>query len=68
MESTLIATVYWGGMLVLFFFWAYGIGSFVLDLKNKIIPGIVQYRRGRRAEKAEQEREQEREEREQQLY
>jgi len=64
----LVATVYWGGMLVLFFFWAYGIGSFVLDLKNKIIPGIVQYRRGLRAEKAKQEQEQEREEREQQLY
>ena len=55
-------------MLVLFFFWAYGIGSFVLDVKNKILPGIVKYRRGRRAEKAKAEREQEREEREQQLY
>jgi len=66
--ETLIATVYWGGMLVLFFFWAYGIVSFLLDLKNKIIPGIVQYRRGRRAEKEQREREQEREEREQQLY
>jgi hypothetical protein len=66
--ETLVATVYWGGMLVLFFFWAYGIASFVLDLKNKIIPGLVRYRRGRRAEKAKEEREQEREEREQQLY
>lgn len=66
--ETLVATVYWGGMLVLFFFWAYGIGSFVLDLKNKIIPGIVEYRRGRRAQKAKEERDQEREEREQQLY
>ncbi len=55
-------------MLVLFFFWAYGIGSFVLDMKNKIIPGLVQYRRGRRAEKAQQEHEEEREERERQLY
>jgi len=68
MESSLVAMVYWGGLLVLFFFWAYGIGSFVLDLKNKIIPGIVQYRRGRQAEAAEKEREQEREEREKQLY
>jgi hypothetical protein len=66
--SAHVATVYWVGMLVLFFFWAYGIGSFVLDLKNKIIPGIIRYRRGRRAEKAKEEREQEREEREQQLY
>lgn len=68
MESTLIASVYWGGMLVLFFFWAYGIASFALDLKNKFIPGIVRYRRGRQAEKAERENEQERDEREQQLY
>ena len=68
MDGTLLATVYWGGLLVLFFFWAYGIVSFGLDLKNKIIPGIVQYRRGRRAEKATQEAEQEREEREKQLY
>ncbi|WP_424004757.1 hypothetical protein ACOZ4I_08620 [Haloarcula salina] len=62
--SSHLATLYWSGMLVLFFFWAYGIGSFVLDLKNKIIPGIIQYRRGKRAEKAEKQRE----EREQQLY
>jgi hypothetical protein len=68
MASELVATVYWGGLLVLFFFWAYGIVSFALDLKNKIVPGIVRYRRGRRAEAAENEREQEREEREQQLY
>jgi len=68
MDGTLLATVYWGGLLVLFFFWAYGIVSFGLDLKNKIVPGIVKYRRGRRAEKAQQDAEQEREEREQQLY
>ena len=29
---------YLGGMTVLFFFWAYGIVSFLLDLKNKFIP------------------------------
>jgi hypothetical protein len=68
MDPTLIATVYWGGLLVLFFFWAYGIVSFLLDLKNKIIPGIIKYRRGRRAEAEQREQEQEREEREQQLY
>ena len=68
MASTLVATVYWGGMLLLFFFWAYGIASFALDLKNKIIPGIIRYRRGKQAEAAEREREQERDEREQQLY
>jgi len=68
MDPTLIATVYWGGLLVLFFFWAYGIVSFVLDLKNTIIPGIIKYRRGRRAQAEQREQEQEREEREQQLY
>jgi len=66
--SSHLATLYWSGMLVLFFFWAYGIGSFILDLKNKIIPGIIQYRRGRRKAKEQREREEEREEREQQLY
>ncbi len=55
-------------MVVLFFFWAYGIVSFGLDLKNTIIPGIIKYRRGRRRQKAKQQREEEREEREQQLY
>ncbi|MBX0294137.1 hypothetical protein [Haloarcula nitratireducens] len=68
MSTHLAATVYWSGMLVLFFFWAYGVASFVFDMKNKIIPGLVKYRRGRRAEKAEQQREDEREEREKQLY
>ncbi|WP_424004478.1 hypothetical protein ACOZ4I_07285 [Haloarcula salina] len=66
--SSHLATLYWSGMLVLFFFWAYGIGSFVLDLKNKIVPGIIQYRRGRRKAREQQEREEEREEREKQLY
>lgn len=68
MSGHLVATVYWGGMLVLFFFWAYGIVSFGLDLKNKIIPGFIQYRRGRRLEKQKEQQEKEREEREQQLY
>jgi hypothetical protein len=66
--SSHVATLYWTGMLVLFFFWSYGIVSFVLDLKNKIVPGLIQYRRGRRREKAKQEQEEEREEREKQLY
>lgn len=68
MSGHLVATVYWGGMLVLFFFWAYGIVSFGLDLKNKIIPGLIQYRRGRRLEKQKEQQEKEREEREKQLY
>jgi hypothetical protein len=53
---------------VLFFFWAYGIVSFLLDLKNKIIPKTAQFLRGRRRLKEEKEKEEEREEREQQLY
>jgi len=66
--SELAATVYWGGMLVLFFFWVYGLVSFLLDLKNTILPGIVQYRRGRRRLDAERDAEAEREERERELY
>jgi len=58
--SSHVATLYWTGMLVLFFFWSYGIVSFVLDLKNKIIPGLIQYRRGRRREKAKQEQDESR--------
>jgi hypothetical protein len=59
---------YLGGMTVLFFFWAYGIVSFVLDLKNTIVPKTKQYIRGRRRLKEEKKREREREEREEQLY
>ena len=66
--SSLVPLVYYGGFLVLFFFWIYGIVSFALDLKNKVIPGIKQYRRGRARQKGEQERESERDEKEQQLY
>jgi hypothetical protein len=57
-----------GGYTILFFFWAYGIVSFLLDLKNKIIPKTAQFLRGRRRLKEEKEKEEEREEREQQLY
>lgn len=60
--------LYVGAMTVLFFFWAYGIVSFLLDLKNKILPGLRRYLRGRREQKERREREQEREERERQLY
>ncbi|WP_135534314.1 MULTISPECIES: hypothetical protein [Halostella] len=60
--------VYFGGGTILFFFWVYGIVSFGLDLKHKIIPGIRQYRRGRRRLKREAEEEKETEEQEKQLY
>lgn len=56
---------------LLFVFWAYGVVSFVLDVKNKFVPLTRQYLRGRREQKQqqqqEQEQEQEREERERQL-
>lgn len=52
--STLVPILYYGGFTVLFFFWVYGIVSFVLDLKNKIIPGLRAYRRGRNEQPPEQ--------------
>ena len=68
MVSELAAGVYWGGLLVLFFFWVYGIVSFGFDLKNRIIPGLLQYRRGRRRLEENEEAESERSNEEQQLY
>ena len=65
---TELGVAYVGTMTLLFFFWAYGIVSFVLDLRNKFVPGVRQYLRGRRELKAEREREAEREEKERQLY
>ncbi|WP_120245243.1 hypothetical protein [Halopiger aswanensis] len=66
--SNLVPLVYYGGLLVLFFFWIYGIVSFALDLKNTIIPGIRAYWRGRTQRKQRQESDNERSEREKQLY
>ncbi|MFC4438757.1 MULTISPECIES: hypothetical protein [Natrialbaceae] len=63
-----LAIAYVTAVTVLFFFWVYGIVSFVFDLKNKIIPAAVHYARGRREKKEKREREREREERERQLY
>ncbi len=63
-----IGLLYIGGMSLLFVFWAYGLVSFVLDVKNKFIPLGRQYLRGRQREKEEAKREAEREEREEQLY
>jgi len=59
---------YFGGGTVLFFFWMYGIVSFGLDMKNKVVPGVRQYWRGRKRLKEKQAEEEEREERERQLY
>jgi hypothetical protein len=65
---TELGWLYIGATLILFFFWAYGIISFVLDIKNKFIPLGRQYLRGRRRLKEEEEAEEEREEEERQLY
>ena len=56
------------GVFVLFFFWIYGIVSFALDVKNKFVPGVLRYRRGRKKLKEKSEQEEQREESEQQLY
>ena len=66
--SELVPLVYYGGLLALFFFWVYGIVSFALDLKNKVVPGVRAYRRGRKRREERQEAESERAERERQLY
>ncbi|WP_049895494.1 hypothetical protein [Halopiger xanaduensis] len=65
--SSLVPLVYYGGLLVLFFFWIYGIVSFALDLKNTVIPGLRTYWHGRKQRK-QQESDNERSEREKQLY
>ena len=52
---------------LLFVFWAYGVVSFVLDVKNKFVPMGKQYLRGRREQTAQAQQEQERDERERQL-
>jgi hypothetical protein len=46
---------------LLFVFWAYGVVSFALDVKNKLIPAVRQYRQGR-AEGADPPTEEERDE------
>ncbi len=60
--------LYFGAGTLLFFFWVYGIVSFALDLKNKVIPGIRTLLENRRAQKADEERERDREDKKQQLY
>lgn len=62
------ALAYFAAGSILFFFWAYGIVSFALDLKNKLIPGLHQYFRGRKQLKEERREQEERNEKERQLY
>jgi hypothetical protein len=52
---------------LLFLFWAYGLVSFVLDVKNKFVPGVRRYLENRGERKEEAKRAEEREERERQL-
>ena len=66
--ATVVGWASFLGLTVLFFFWAYGIVSFLLDLKNRIVPGLRRYRRGRRRQRRRERAEQEREERERELY
>jgi len=65
---TTLGLLYLVGGTVLFFFWAYGIVSFVLDCKNTFLPAIRALLAERRKRKREDERESEREETERQLY
>ncbi len=66
--SELIPIIYYGGLTTLFFFWIYGIVSFALDIRHKVIPIVRQYRRTRTTRKQQQEHDNERQEREEQLY
>lgn len=66
--SDAVTVVYYGGLLVLYFFWIYGLVSFGLDLKNKVLPGIKQYRRGRKRREEKRAQDDERTTKEEQLY
>jgi len=65
---TQLGWLYLGAGTLLFFFWAYGVVSFVLDLKNKIIPGVRGLLAARREQREQEEAEREAEEKKQQLY
>ena len=65
---TQLGWLYLAGGTVLFFFWAYGIVSFVRDCKNRYVPAIARWLQARRRERAAAEEEREREERERQLH
>jgi len=53
---------------LLFFFWAYGIVRFVMDVRSIYLPKARQYLRGRRKLKEDRAEEEERREKEEQLY
>lgn len=50
---TTVGWFYLVGGTVLFFFWAYGIVSFVLDVKNKFVPAVRTLVAARRRDDAE---------------
>lgn len=50
---TTLGILYVVAVVVLFFFWAYGIYAFFRDLKRSFIPKLRQYRRGRKRLKEE---------------
>ncbi len=62
------AALYVGTVTLLFFFWVYGIASFALDVKNKLVPAARQYVRERRRQKEEAEAEVEQQDRREELY
>ena len=52
---TTVGWFYLVGGTVLFFFWAYGIVSFVLDVKNKFVPAVRALVAARRRDETESE-------------
>lgn len=64
---TTLGIIYVVAVVVLFFFWAYGIYAFFRDLKRSFIPKFRQYRRGRKRLKGEGDEDESDEEREQLL-
>jgi hypothetical protein len=65
---TTLGWLYLAAGMLLFFFWAYGIIRFIMDVRSIYIPKLRQYLRGRRKLKADREEEEERREKEEQLY
>ncbi|WP_440989618.1 hypothetical protein [Haloarchaeobius baliensis] len=63
-----VALVYYGGGTLLFFFWVYGIVSFVRDLRRTYVPALRQLAAARQERKEQQAEAEQREERERQLY
>ncbi|WP_435346528.1 hypothetical protein [Haloarchaeobius sp. HRN-SO-5] len=62
------ALLYFGGGTLLFFFWVYGIVSFVRDLRRTYVPAVRKIVANRREQRREREEQEQRERREKQLY